>query len=175
MEKELDANIPAPPLIHRSPLRSSTSTIPATPADIDLPIDIEKILPRDGLPSSSSSSSSTIAPLDWDTTPLNPHNWSLAKRIHHTIVPAFYGFTISFSSSVYTPGIPSLQHEFHLSNTVALLGLSLYTLGLAFGPVIAAPLSETYGRRIVYFISMPVFAAFVACGGAAQSWGGVLA
>ena len=173
MEKELDATITSAPPARHSPPQTSTTTVTTTPADSDLPLDIEKSLPHGG--SSSSSTATTIAPLDWDTTPLNPHNWSLANRIHHTLVPALYGFTISFSSSVYTPGIPSLQHDFHLSTTVALLGLSLYTLGLAFGPVIAAPLSETYGRRIVYLISMPVFAVFVAGGGAAKSWGGVLA
>jgi hypothetical protein len=171
MEKELEANVALPPPAH-SPPQNSTAPIITTPGDSHLSIDLEKVLPSGN---SSSSSVTTLAPLDWNTSTLNPHNWPLWKRIHHTVVPALYGFTISFSSSVYTPGIPSLQQEFHLSTTVALLGLSLYTLGLAFGPVIAAPLSETYGRKIVYLVSMPVFAVFVVGGAVSKDWGGVLA
>ncbi|KAH0548080.1 hypothetical protein GP486_008183, partial [Trichoglossum hirsutum] len=176
MEKELEAGVAHPPQAyhprpHDDAARDSATTTPVDAASIDsrLAVDVENALP------SSNSSVTTLAPLDWNTSPLNPHNWPLSKRIHHTIVPAIYAFTISFSSSVYTPGIPALQRQFHLSTTVALLGLSLYTLGLAFGPIIAAPLSETYGRRIVYLVSMPVFAVFVVGGAVSKDWGGVLA
>ena len=38
---------------------------------------------------------------------------------------------------------------------MSLLGVALYVLGLAFGPVLSAPLSERYGRLIVYRLSLP--------------------
>lgn len=38
--------------------------------------------------------------------------------------------------------------------------LSVYVLALGFGPILAAPLSETYGRRFVYLISPPLGALF---------------
>ena len=66
----------------------------------------------------------------------------------------------TFGSSVYTPGVFGIEKEFHVSSTVALLGLSLFILGFAFGPMIAAPISERYGRRLVYWASLPFFAAF---------------
>lgn len=50
--------------------------------------------------------------------------------------------------------------RFNISNTVALLGLSLYTVGLGFGPVLAAPVSEIFGRNVVYRSSIPVSALF---------------
>lgn len=53
------------------------------------------------------------------------------------------------------------MEEFSVSSTVALLPLSLYILGLAFGPVLAAPTSETYGRRGVLLVSPPIFALFI--------------
>lgn len=43
---------------------------------------------------------------------------------------------------------------------MALLPLTLYVLALGFGPILAAPLSETYGRHIVYLISVPIGALF---------------
>ena len=67
----------------------------------------------------------------------------------------------SFASSVYTPGIPNVQEQFHVSTTVAILPLSLYVLGTAFGPMLAAPLSETLGRRAVYFFCLPIFGLFI--------------
>jgi MFS family permease len=52
------------------------------------------------------------------------------------------------------------MHEFGVSRTVAVLGLSLYTLGLGLGPTVTAPLSEGHGRRIVYLVSSPIFMLF---------------
>lgn len=50
--------------------------------------------------------------------------------------------------------------SFHVSTTVALLPLSFYVIALGFGPVLAAPLSETYGRQFVYLSSLPLGALF---------------
>lgn len=52
------------------------------------------------------------------------------------------------------------MEKFGVSSTVSLLPLSLYVLGLAFGPVLAAPISETRGRRVVYLVSLPIAALF---------------
>ena len=65
-----------------------------------------------------------------------------------------------FGSSVYTPGLKQVMAEFNVSRELALLPFVFYLLGLSFGPVIAAPTSETFGRRIVYLGALPLFAAF---------------
>lgn len=44
---------------------------------------------------------------------------------------------------------------------VAILGLSLYLLGIAFAPVITPHLSERLGRQFVYLLSLPLFSLFV--------------
>jgi multidrug resistance protein len=63
------------------------------------------------------------------------------------------------------PSIPLVMQEFH--NSSELYGvwvLSVYVLGFAFGPLIAAPLSELYGRLVVYHIFNTFFLIFiVAC------------
>lgn len=63
-------------------------------------------------------------------------------------------------TSLYTPAIKDIMHDLHVSRTVALLGLSVYTLGIAIGPIITAPLSEGHGRRIVYLVTSPIFMLF---------------
>lgn len=60
----------------------------------------------------------------------------------------------------YTPGYPEVMKQFNVCATVALLGLSLYAVGLAFGPVLATPISETKGRRVVYLVTHPLAAIF---------------
>ncbi len=44
------------------------------------------------------------------------------------------------------------MEEFNVTNTQAILPLSLYVFALAFGPVISGPLSETIGR---YYLLPP--------------------
>lgn len=121
----------------------------------------------------------------------NPHNWSTGQKVFHTIVPPAVGFlwyasvppslrhtfkTVNatdkyspFGSSVYTPGHEQVMVRFGVSEEIALLPFALYLLGLSFGPVIAAPTSETFGRRIVYLSALPIFAAFTLGASFAQS------
>ena len=105
----------------------------------------------------------TVTAQDWTgpDDPENPLNWPLWQRVYHTTVPALFGFAITFGTSVYTPGFWEVMSKFGVSQTVSLLPLALYTLGLAFGPMLAAPVSETRGRRLVYLFSLPVAALFI--------------
>ena len=80
----------------------------------------------------------------------------------------------TFGSSVYAPGFPGVMKQFNVSSTASLIPLALYVYGLGFGPVIAAPLSETYGRRVVYLVSLPASLLFTLGAGLAQSFGTLL-
>ena len=59
--------------------------------------------------------------------------------------------------------------DFHVSSTVAILPLSLYVFALGFGPLLAAPMSETYGRHVVYLVSTPLGALFTLGAGLSQN------
>lgn len=52
--------------------------------------------------------------------------------------------TIAFCSSIYTAAITSIADEYSCSTTVAILGVTTFLLGFALGPLIFAPLSETW-------------------------------
>ena len=113
---------------------------------------------------------------DWTgpNDPENPMNWPLAQRIYHTTIPALFNFIVTFGSSVYSPGVNAVSERFHVSVTVSLLGLSLYVLGLGFGPILAAPLSETFGRRVVYLVSLPISSFFVLGAGFSQNFASLI-
>ncbi|POR33807.1 Putative transporter [Tolypocladium paradoxum] len=63
------------------------------------------------------------------------------------------------------PGVPQLMREFgSASPELASFCVSVYVLGLAAGPMAFAPLSELYGRPVVYHVTNAGFLAFiVAC------------
>jgi MFS family permease len=59
--------------------------------------------------------------------------------------------------------------KYHVEREVAVLPLSLYTLGFTIGPIIAAPMSELYGRRAVYWTTLPLLLIFTAIAGASNN------
>ena len=126
------------------------------------------------VPKHQKSSDLTTIPTaqDWNgpDDPENPINWPFALRVYTTTIPALYNFTVTLGSSIYAPSVDAVTKRFDISTTVALLGLSLYVLGLAFGPVLAAPLSETFGRRAVYLITLPLAALFTLGAGFSQNF-----
>jgi MFS family permease len=75
----------------------------------------------------------------------------------------------TIGTSLYSPAFPIIQRDFHVGSTVALLPLSLYVLALGSGPVLAAPISETYGRYVVYLFSGPLGALFTMGAGFSQN------
>ena len=53
-----------------------------------------------------------------------------------------------------------IENSFHVGREVAVLGISLYVMGLGIGPLFAGPISELYGRNIVYRTSFALFFVF---------------
>ncbi|GAB1210330.1 hypothetical protein APSETT445_009121 [Aspergillus pseudonomiae] len=78
--------------------------------------------------------------------------------------------SVSFGLAIYSPSHAHVQEDFHVTNTLSLLPFTLYVYGLAFGPMIAAPLSETFGRRFVYIIMTPLALLFILGAGFAHNF-----
>jgi DHA1 family multidrug resistance protein-like MFS transporter len=73
---------------------------------------------------------------------------------------AYTTFVSTFTSSIFSTATTNVAAIYHVSPEVALLGLSLYVLGFATGPICWAPLSELRGRRLPIFIGMFGFTLF---------------
>ncbi|CAK5264110.1 unnamed protein product [Mycena citricolor] len=97
-----------------------------------------------------------------DSDPENPRNWSFGKRAFVAFEISFLTFSIYIGSAVYTPSIPGLMAEFGVSLTMATLGLTLYVLAYAIGPMFLSPLQELpiFGRNPVYIGSLLLFIVF---------------
>ena len=50
-----------------------------------------------------------------------------------------------------------VARRFNVSKEVAILGVSLFVLGLGLGPLVAGPMSEIHGRNVVYRVSFSLF------------------
>ncbi|ESZ92119.1 hypothetical protein SBOR_7498 [Sclerotinia borealis F-4128] len=109
---------------------------------------------------------SNVVSWDSDSDPLNPMNWSTSKRWANTVVISIMTFSTPLASTMFAPGVPLVMDEFHSTNTILqTLVVSIFVLGFAMGPLIAAPMSELYGRKPVYLTTNFLFLIFtLACG-----------
>lgn len=133
-----------------------------------------------------------------DDSPLRPSNWSFGKKLKHTLLYGLVTFCAQFNSTTFSSErfAELMKEQFGISREVAMLSSSFYLLGIAFGPMVFAPISEVYGRKIgvlIPFMLSAVFAFAVAtsynvpsimvyrflsgffCGAPIVSSGGVLA
>lgn len=72
----------------------------------------------------------------------------------------------NLATTISAPGSGLLMKDFHQeSPIIGTLTISIFLLGFSLGPLIMAPLSELYGRLLVYHLSTATFIAFLlACG-----------
>ncbi|KAJ0143479.1 hypothetical protein HZ326_13774 [Fusarium oxysporum f. sp. albedinis] len=59
--------------------------------------------------------------------------------------------------SIYSAAIPHIQARFGVSPDTALLGITLYVIGFALGPMAWGPASELYGKRRPLFLGYAIF------------------
>lgn len=72
--------------------------------------------------------------------------------------------------AIYSPSHGKVQEELKTSPTLSLLPFTLYVYGLAFGPAVSAPLSETFGRRFIYIFVTPLALLFIMGAGFAKNF-----
>jgi MFS family permease len=72
------------------------------------------------------------------------------------------------------PATPTLMQHFGVSRTLALLSLTLFTLGIAIGPLFIAPLSEVFGRKYVYIATLTMLLVFTGGAGGSHSFAALL-
>ncbi|KAF4772220.1 hypothetical protein N7455_009060 [Penicillium solitum] len=100
--------------------------------------------------------------VDWDgPNDLEmPKNFPAWRKWVITIMLGLMTICVTFGSSVFSTATKTTAKKFGVSSELMVLGVSLFVLGFAFGPIIFGPLSELYGRKRPLFLGMFVFAIF---------------
>jgi multidrug resistance protein len=78
---------------------------------------------------------------------------SLLVRWIYAVIISACSIIITCASSIYSMAMERVGEQFHKSHTVTAIGICFFLLGMGWGPIFLAPISEFYGRRIVYIFS----------------------
>lgn len=89
-----------------------------------------------------------LVDFDGDDDPYRAANWSMKKKVITTLLYGFTTMTATWGSSAYSPGTEQVARLFGVGTQVATLGTSLFLFGFGIGPLLWAPLSEVYGRKV---------------------------
>jgi DHA1 family multidrug resistance protein-like MFS transporter len=80
--------------------------------------------------------------------PDQPLNWPFKKKAIHTMFFGLTTFAAQYNSASMSSVTSHISNAFDVNQTVGTLPTSLFVLGVAFGPMLFAPISEVYGRKI---------------------------
>ncbi|RDW94986.1 major facilitator superfamily protein-1 [Coleophoma crateriformis] len=89
--------------------------------------------------------------------PESPWSMSTARKWLIMSIVFMTSLCVACMSSIFSATYAQIEAEFHTSQIVATLGLSVFVFGLGLSPMVLAPLSEFYGRSPVYLLSMLFF------------------
>ncbi|BDD57581.1 hypothetical protein MPDQ_007786 [Monascus purpureus] len=95
-----------------------------------------------------------------DSDPRNPMDLSSMMKAVITAIVAILTLAVALISSTYAGCIDQIMQDFHVGDEVATLGIALYVLGFAVGPMLWAPFSETQGRQVILCFTYGCFVAF---------------
>lgn len=112
----------------------------------------------------------SLVDFDGPGDPYKPLNWPLQKKITTTLLYGLVTMTATWASSCYSAGTAQIAAEFGVGPQVAVLGTSLFLVGFGLGPLLWAPLSEVYGRRLAVFVPMFVAGCFSFGSGASKDF-----
>nr|POF26335.1 putative transporter [Quercus suber] len=92
--------------------------------------------------------------------PRHAQNWPLRKKIIIASILIFDSVAATLASSIFSSATEAIGEYFGKGREVVTLGTSLFVLGYALGPIIFAPMSELYGRRLPIIIGAFAFGIF---------------
>ncbi|KAK7444059.1 hypothetical protein VKT23_015456 [Stygiomarasmius scandens] len=90
----------------------------------------------------------------------DPQNCSTFRKWVVVFVISSCALCVTCASSAASFTENGAAEEFGIPHEVAILAISLFVEGMGLGPLLAGPLSEVYGRNVVYRVSFVLLFAF---------------
>lgn len=95
-----------------------------------------------------------------ENDPENPKNYSKTRKWFITAFTGLLCFAVSVGSSMPTGDLKGAAQTLGVANVSINLSITLFVAGFGFGPMFFAPLSEIFGRWIIYAISGGLYFIF---------------
>lgn len=99
----------------------------------------------------------------------NIKNRHIAVRYVYATIVLCAATGVTTSSSIYALAMDHLAAQFGRSHTVNALGITLFLFGMGAGPMFLSPISEQFGRKRPYVVSLVLMICFSLGGGFAQN------
>ncbi|KAL9581427.1 MAG: hypothetical protein Q9212_003908 [Teloschistes hypoglaucus] len=93
---------------------------------------------------------------DWDDE--DPRNWPRSRKLINVGIIALMAVLSPLASSMFVPGIAQIADDLKTSKETVVGATTGFVVFLGLGPLILAPLSETFGRRKLYLVCFSIFA-----------------
>lgn len=85
-----------------------------------------------------------------ENDPSNPYNWSIPKKMYVIITGIVMVLNSTMGSALPSGTVETIEKDFNVRDSELLvLPVSIYLIGYILGPMVFAPLSESYGRKYV--------------------------
>ena len=94
---------------------------------------------------------------DGDSDPMSPRNKTTLRKWGIVLIGSSCSLCVTCASALYTSTYVQLEREFGVSRELATLGLTTFVCGLGLGPMFLSPLSEFYGRRIIFICAFGMY------------------
>ncbi|KAL9599551.1 MAG: hypothetical protein Q9219_003795 [cf. Caloplaca sp. 3 TL-2023] len=93
---------------------------------------------------------------DWDDE--DPRNWPRSRKLINVGIIALMAVLCPLASSMFTPGIAQIAQCLNTTDDTVVGATTGFVVFLGIGPLVLAPLSETFGRRKLYLVCFSIFA-----------------
>lgn len=102
----------------------------------------------------------------WDgpDDPQHPRNWAVTRKWRNVFLISIQATLSPMASVILAVASDAVSKDFGLTDAYTpSLPTALFVLGFGLGPLFLAPLSELYGRRIIYLSCFALFTVFNIC------------
>ena len=106
--------------------------------------------------------------------PHNPIDFPQWRKWLITSIATCSVFAITLTSSAYSASGQQIMADLDTNSELFAAGIALYVLGFAVGPALWAPLSELYGRQILFIATHALMVAFVAASAGCKNMASLL-
>ncbi|KAI3023743.1 hypothetical protein CBS147347_6550 [Aspergillus niger] len=114
---------------------------------------------------------SQVVVVSWDDYDihLSPRQYSPQRKAWMTVLVALIGLSCTAASAIDSAGVPQISEHWGVSKVVGSLVTALFMVGFGIGSFISGPFSETFGRNMVYMVTMLIFLIWIMAAGLAPN------